>query len=142
MMGEVLQQSSIIDGAASMNHVIETSGLPVFPVGPDGSLAYILNGAQHGFAGMSLMLAELQPGEGPALHRHTYDEAFAIGQGRAAFTIDGAVIEAGSGQVVLVPAGMPHAFVNAGTELLKITAIHVAPKVEIEWLEPPWMPGD
>jgi quercetin dioxygenase-like cupin family protein len=124
-----------------VKHVIETGELPVFPVGPDGSRAFILHGAHHQFPGVSLMLAELQPGEGPARHRHTYDEAFTIGQGRAAFTIDEAVIEAGPGHVVLVPAGIPHSFINAGTDLLTITAIHVSPSVEIEWLEAPWMPG-
>jgi len=125
-----------------LKHVIESEDLPVFPVGPEGSRAVIFNGAQHDFPGVSLMLAELQPGEGPARHRHTYDEAFTIGQGQVAFTIDDTVVEAGPGQVVLIPAGIPHSFVNAGSGVVKLTAIHVAPTVEIEWLEPPWMPGD
>lgn len=125
-----------------MKHLIERDEIPVFPVGPAGSRASIFHGALHEFRGVSLMLAELQPGEGPALHRHTYDEAFTISQGRAAFTIDGAVVEADAGDVVVVPAGVPHSFMNAGTVVLRLTAIHVAPKVEIEWLEPPWTPGD
>lgn len=125
-----------------MTYLIERNEMPVFPVGPAGSRASIVHGAAHGFAGVSLMLAELQPGEGPALHRHTYDEAFTINEGHAAFTIDGTVVEADPGDVVLVPAGVPHAFVNAGVDVLRLTAVHVAPKVEIEWLEPPWMPGD
>lgn len=125
-----------------MKHLIEPDRMPVFPVGPEDSRAFIFNGAMHDFAGVSLMLAELHPGEGPALHRHAYDEAFTISQGHASFTIDGTVVEADPGQVVLIPAGVPHSFVNAGAGLLKLTAIHVAPKVEIEWLEPPWMPGD
>jgi len=125
-----------------MKHLIERAAMPVFPVGPAGSRASIFNGIQHGFPGVSLMLAELQPGEGPVLHRHTYDEAFTISQGHAAFTIDGAVVEADAGDVVVVPAGVPHSFMNAGTVVLRLTAIHVAPKVEIEWLEPPWTPGD
>jgi mannose-6-phosphate isomerase-like protein (cupin superfamily) len=123
-------------------HLIERDGMPVFPVGPAGSRASIFNGGAHAFPGVSLMLAELQPGEGPALHRHAYDEAFTIGEGLAAFTIDGVVVEAGPGDVVVVPAAVPHSFLNAGTEVLRLTAVHVAPKVEIEWLEPPWMPGD
>jgi mannose-6-phosphate isomerase-like protein (cupin superfamily) len=88
------------------------------------------------------MLAELQPGEGPALHRHDYDEAFTISEGKASFTIGAEVFEADSRQLVLVPAGIPHSFVNAGSEVLRLTAIHVAPQVQIEWLEKPWMPGD
>jgi mannose-6-phosphate isomerase-like protein (cupin superfamily) len=125
-----------------MEYLVERSELMVFPVGPQGSSAQIFNGVQHAFPGVSLMLAELQPGEGPALHRHEYDEAFTIGEGQASFKIGDEVIEANSGQLVLVPAGVPHSFFNAGSEALRLTAIHVAPKVQIEWLEKPWMPGE
>ena len=125
-----------------MGHIVERDDLGVFPVGPLGSRALIFNGGQHDFGGVSLMLAELQPGEGPALHRHDYDEAFTISEGKASFTIGDEVFEADSGQLVLVPAGIPHSFVNAGSDLLRLTAVHVAPKVDIEWLEKPWMPGD
>lgn len=125
-----------------MSHVVERDELKVFPVGPLGSRALIFNGAQHAFDGVSLMLAELQPGEGPALHRHDYDEAFTISEGKASFTIGNQVIEADSARLVLVPAGVPHSFVNSGSEVLRLTAIHVAPRVDIEWLEKPWMPGE
>lgn len=124
-----------------MEFVTEIDDLPVFPVGPEGSRASIFNGAQHGLGDASLMLAELQPGEGPALHRHTYDEAFVISQGQVAFTIGSEVVEAGPGQVVVVPAGTPHAFVAIGPDIVRLTAIHVASKVEIEWIEQPWAPG-
>src|SRR5690606_13552604 len=98
-------------------------------------------GMQHGFPETSLMLGRLLPGEGPAMHRHPYGEAFVISEGRARFTIDGESFEAGPGQIVMVPSGVPHDFVNAGTDVLRIVAVHVAPKVEIEWIEQPWMPG-
>ncbi len=125
-----------------MKHVVDRDSLPLFPVGPLGSNAAILNGGQYEFPGVSLMRAELQPGEGPALHRHDYNEVFAIAQGRVSFTIGDIVVEADQDQVVLVPAGIPHSFRNAGTDVLRLTAIHVAPRVEIEWLEKPWMPDD
>jgi mannose-6-phosphate isomerase-like protein (cupin superfamily) len=124
-----------------MNHVVETATLPVLPVGPAGSDAVIFNGGPHEFPETSLMLGRLLPGEGPAMHRHPYGEAFVISEGLARFTIDGVSYEAGPGQIVLVPAGVPHDFVNAGTAELRIVAVHVAPKVEIEWIEPPWTPG-
>jgi len=124
-----------------MDYVVEVGDLPIMPVGPHGSRARILHGARHAFTGVSLMLGELQPGEGPALHRHAYDEAFVIAEGTASFTIDGSEIEAGVGEVVIIPAGVPHAFINAGTGLLRVTAIHAAPEMAIEWLEAPWRPG-
>jgi mannose-6-phosphate isomerase-like protein (cupin superfamily) len=125
-----------------MEPVIDASMLPVLPIGPLGSVARIMHGLLHGFPGMSLMLATLQPGEGPVMHRHPYDEAFVIGEGRARFMIDGEAREASGGQVVLVPAGAQHAFANVGEGVLRMTAIHVGPRVEIEWLEAPWDGAD
>ena len=120
-----------------MPYRVPTADLPRFDVGPAGSFARILNGAQHELPGMSLMLAELQPGEGPGLHRHTYDEVFVISEGKATYTIGDETVVADAGSVVIAPAGVPHKFVNSGSGLLRQTAIHLAPKVEIEWLEAP-----
>jgi hypothetical protein len=36
--------------------------------------------------------------------------------------------------VVVVPAGTPNAFVNSGTDQLRLTAIHNAPRISTEWL--------
>ena len=118
-----------------MRHAVPRDELPRFDVGPAGSYAHILNGVQHELPSVSLMLAELQPGEGPAWHRHAYDEVFSIAEGTATFTIGDETITVDYGQVVLVPAGVPHKFLNSGTGILKLTAVHVAPKVIIEWLD-------
>ena len=64
-----------------------------------------------------------------------------ISEGLARFTIDGEQVEAGPDRIVFIPSGVPHDFVNAGTGILRIVAVHVAPKVEIEWIEKPWMRG-
>ncbi len=118
-----------------MPYTVATNDLPRFDVGPAGSFARIFNGAQHELPTVSLMLAELQPGEGPAWHRHDYDEVFVISEGEATYTIGDEVIHADAGTVVLAPAGVPHTFVNSGTGILRQTAVHVAPKVQIEWLD-------
>lgn len=118
-----------------MRYAVSRDDLPRFDVGPAGSHARIFNGAQHELPSVSLMLAELQPGEGPAWHRHAYDEVFSIAEGEATFTIGGETVVADHGQVVLVPAGEPHMFVNSGAGVLRLTAVHVAPRVEIEWLD-------
>jgi mannose-6-phosphate isomerase-like protein (cupin superfamily) len=120
-----------------MRYAVSRDDLPRFEVGPAGSYARILNGAQHELPSVSLMLAELQPGEGPAWHRHDYDEVFSIAEGEATFTIDAETVVADYGRVVLVPAGIPHRFENSGAGVLKLTAVHLAPKVDIEWLDEP-----
>lgn len=120
-----------------MRYAVSRDDLPRFDVGPAGSYAHIFNGAQHELPSVSLMLAELQPGEGPAWHRHAYDEVFSIAEGEATFTIGDETIVADRGQVVLVPATVPHRFENSGAGILRLTAVHAAPKVAIEWLDEP-----
>ncbi len=118
-----------------MNHVISADALASFTVGPAGSHARVFNGAAHELPSVSLMLASIEPGEGATWHRHTYDEVFVIHEGQVTFTIGEEVMEAAPGKIVLIPAGVPHSFTNTGTGVLKQTAVHAAPKVEIEWLD-------
>jgi quercetin dioxygenase-like cupin family protein len=52
------------------------------------------------------------PGFGPPLHRHTETEVFRVLEGRYLFEVDGQRFEAGAGEVLSVPGGAAHAFVN------------------------------
>jgi quercetin dioxygenase-like cupin family protein len=52
------------------------------------------------------------PGFGPPLHRHHETEVFRILEGRYLFEVDGKRFEAGSGELISVPGGVAHAFVN------------------------------
>ncbi len=64
------------------------------------------------------------PGQGPKLHVHPYDETFIIIAGRARFFVGDDVIEAGAGEAVLGPAGVPHRFENLGPGRLQTIDIH------------------
>jgi quercetin dioxygenase-like cupin family protein len=51
------------------------------------------------------------PGFAPPLHRHTIeDELFLVLDGHATFSCDGQLLVAGPGDVVVLPAGLPHTF--------------------------------
>jgi quercetin dioxygenase-like cupin family protein len=52
------------------------------------------------------------PGFGPPLHRHGETEVFRVLEGRYLFEVDGQQFEAGTGEVIAVPGGTAHAFVN------------------------------
>lgn len=82
------------------------------------------------------------PGQGPGLHVHPYDELFVILAGRARFFIGDEVIEAGAGEVVLGPAGVPHRFENIGSGRLQTIDIHHSPLWIQTDVEPPPEDGD
>ena len=69
-----------------------------------------------------------EPGLGPKLHVHPYDEVFVIQEGRARFFVGDQVIDAVAGETVLGPAGLPHKFVNLGPGRLQTIDIHLSPR--------------
>ena len=91
-------------------------------------------GHRHG-AGVSFIVVDAPPGGGPRQHRHPYEEVFVVQEGSATFTAGEEVIEASGGQVVVVPAGVPHKFVNSGTGRLRQIDIHASERFITEWLE-------
>src|ERR1700754_1670432 len=52
------------------------------------------------------------PGFGPPLHRHRESEIFYVLEGRYLFEVDGRRFTTAAGDVVTVPGGSAHAFVN------------------------------
>lgn len=68
------------------------------------------------------------PGEGPRLHVHPYDETFIVVEGQARFFIGEATIDAGAGEVLLGPAGVPHRFENLGPGRLQTIDVHHSPR--------------
>lgn len=112
-----------------MGAVIHSSDLP----GSGEARDFV--GAENG-AGLTLILINAPKGHGPSLHRHPYEEVFVVHAGRGQFFVDDAQVEASDGDIVIAPAGTAHRFVNSGNDLLRLTAIHHAPKFDTEWLEP------
>ncbi len=99
-----------------------------------GEDANEFQGFRHG-AGVSFIVVDAPLGGGPRLHRHPYEEVFVVQEGTATFTAGDDVIVARGGQVVVVPAGVPHKFVNSGTGRLRQIDIHASDRFITEWLE-------
>lgn len=75
-----------------------------------GIVTIRMTGEQTGGA-FSLWEAVQKPGSEPALHvHHTSDETFFILEGRMRFQVGDQVIDAGVGDVVFAPRGIPHTF--------------------------------
>lgn len=102
---------------------------------PGSPEAHRFIGAEHGVP-ISLFLVDDRPGAGPRLHRHPYPELFIVHAGQADFEIDDARLIATAGDILIAPAQAPHRFTNTGDEQLRVTAIHTAPTMDTEWLEP------
>ncbi len=89
----------------------------------------------HHDASVSFIVIDAPPESGPKLHKHPYEEVFVVQEGTATFTAGGDVVEVRGGQVVVVPAGVPHKFVNSGAGRLRQIDIHASEQFITEWLE-------
>ena len=93
-----------------------------------------LEGAEHG-ATISLILDDSEPGHGPRLHRHPYDETWVVREGNLTFQLGEERVAAGPGDVVIAPPGVPHKFTNDGPGRSRLVCIHANPTMVTEWLE-------
>jgi len=91
-------------------------------------------GAQHD-TNISFFLVIAEPGGGPRLHRHKYDEVVYLISGRAHWTVNGQEREAKAGDVFVVKAGEPHKFVSSGADPVRQIDIHLNATFEQELLE-------
>ena len=96
---------------------------------------YEFEGYLHGGAGVCVILVDMAPGEGPKLHKHAYEEVFVIQEGQATYTIGSTTLVATARQIAIVPAGVPHKFINSGSGRLRQVDIHHSPRFITEWLE-------
>jgi mannose-6-phosphate isomerase-like protein (cupin superfamily) len=102
---------------------------------PLSNIARELVGSEFG-VGICAILVDAPPGRGPSLHRHPYEEIFITLEGTATFFIgEDEQREVGPDEVVVVPAGQWHGFVNSGDGPLRQIDIHVSPSFDTEWLE-------
>jgi quercetin dioxygenase-like cupin family protein len=92
-------------------------------------------GMNHGGVGISFFLVIGEPGRGPRLHKHDYDEVVYVIEGRSKWRVGEQEREAAAGDVVIVRAGEPHKFINSGDGPLRQIDIHLNPTFETTWLE-------
>lgn len=82
-----------------------------------------------------ICISQPEPGGGPRLHRHDYDEIVYVISGRVTWTVGDVVREARAGDVLVVRAGEAHKFVSSVEEPVRQIDIHLNPTFETEWLE-------
>lgn len=93
-----------------------------------------VKGEDHGVS-ISLIIDESEPGQGPRLHRHAYDETWVIEEGNITFQVGEEELQAGPGDIAMIPPDVPHKFTNDGPGRSRIVCIHASPRIVGEWLE-------
>ena len=58
-----------------------------------------------------------------------------IQEGNISFQVGDQQLNAGPGDVAIIPPGVPHKFVNDGPDRSRIVRIHASPTIVGEWLE-------
>jgi mannose-6-phosphate isomerase-like protein (cupin superfamily) len=91
-------------------------------------------GAQHQ-ADVSFIWVDMPPGDAIRLHQHAYQEIFIVQEGQATFVIGPETLTLQAGQIVVVPADMPHKFWNSGQGRLRQIDIHLSKSIKTRWLE-------
>jgi mannose-6-phosphate isomerase-like protein (cupin superfamily) len=99
-----------------------------------GDDANEFQGHRHG-ATVSFIVVDAPPRSCPKLHKHPYEEVFLVREGTATFTAGDETLEVTGGQVVVVPAGVAHKFVNSADGRLRQIDIHASDRFITEWLE-------
>jgi mannose-6-phosphate isomerase-like protein (cupin superfamily) len=121
-----------------MKFAMDTSDVRIVKLDelPLSNIAREFVGEDHGGAGICAILVDAPPGRGPSLHRHPYEEVFITLEGQATFFLGrDEQREVGPGEIVVVPPGQWHGFVNSGDGPLRQIDIHVSPSFDTEWLE-------
>ncbi|HEY4281595.1 MAG TPA: cupin domain-containing protein [Chthoniobacterales bacterium] len=97
-----------------------------------GQLPFV--GMSHEFVGdkqgapFSMYFVNAPPGRGPVLHYHPYVEVAIVQEGTARITVGDEEREVKAGDVVVIPAGTPHRFINSGKIPLRQIDIHASPR--------------
>jgi quercetin dioxygenase-like cupin family protein len=103
---------------------------------PLGEVSREFVGSDHGGVDLCILLVDTPPGTGPALHRHPYDEVVIVQEGVARWTVGAEQRDAHAGDILVVRAGEPHAFVNVGDGPLRQVDVHASGTFVTEWLGP------
>jgi len=127
--GAILGLSILLLKEGQMTQIISKEDLPF-----DG-YTWEFQGYQYSDTKVSFIIVEAQPGEGPKLHSHPYEEIFIVQEGQATYTVGESTIEVIAGQVGVAPANMPHKFVNSGTGILRQVDIHASPRFITTWYD-------
>lgn len=106
-----------------------------------GLTAHPMAVPSRGSAELAIWYLEVPPGLRGEEHTVDREEVFVVRSGRMSATIGGDPCEAGPGDVVIVPPGVPFSMLNDGSEparLVVCTSVGVRATLNGRTVVPPW----
>ena len=88
-----------------------------------GEAGFFAFGKEYGFDSLSFVITETHPHGGPPLHTHSVEEAHVLLSGTMEYVVGEQRFKAKAPYIARVPAGVPHAFVNAGDSPLNLIGV-------------------
>jgi mannose-6-phosphate isomerase-like protein (cupin superfamily) len=120
--------------------VITAPAVPTHEVG--GTLFTSLATPTRGSRRTSVWQVQLRPGTSPTPHQLTDEEIFVVLDGVVRVELDGVESDAGRGDAIVVPAGVPFALANAGSVAARLLCcLPVGGQAQLpggEPFTPPW----
>jgi quercetin dioxygenase-like cupin family protein len=112
--------------------VVKGVDVPAYDLESGGRLQ-LLDGAEHGFGDVSIIVSEYPAGGGADIkHRHPHISSIVITAGQGRFVVNDETLDAGVGDIVVVPANAWHSFTNTGDDVLRIVGVHDASRHAVE----------
>lgn len=108
--------------------------IPAEAIRAAGSRTLRFEGADHG-SSVSFFLVTADAGQGPALHRHPYDETWIVLEGEATVVVGDATFIARAGDSAVAPANTWHRFTGSGPGILRIVCIHASDQIIQEFAD-------
>jgi quercetin dioxygenase-like cupin family protein len=102
---------------------------------PGNNVSRTFEGGSHGPSTVSFFLVHNEPGQGPELHQHPYDETFIILEGHVHVRVGDETVDGGPGDIIIGPPDVPHGFTNLGPDRARLVCIHAAPAMRTELLQ-------
>ena len=96
---------------------------------------YRFEGGNYGGIATSFFLVHTEPGNGPSLHKHPYEEVFIVQEGEVTFVVGSETLTVNAGNIAIVPPETPHKFTNTGTTPLRMLSILATKEISTTWLE-------
>jgi quercetin dioxygenase-like cupin family protein len=110
--------------------VVHYSRVPAEPAGDGASIRWLINEEEDSAPHFVLRLIEVAPGGNTPQHTHPYEHENFVVEGQGKVLLEDKWHEIGPGEVIFVPAGTLHQYVNCGKGTLRFLCAIPAKKYQ------------